>query len=223
MKRLLPLLALLLTVSGCTLFSRQTEPSPYVADARLIVASHTAVDRLLATFPATRRLDRQQPIIVASLVNIDDLQSSRLGRAIESTLRLIAERDALKRRLAETEQAVSGFRALMECTSDAVKVIDLDWQPPRDGVPRLRRTKSGVSMDAANQEVVSRIKRGQAVLVGMGIARDVIPGMHERMILHAGPPIEWERMCGPSAMTAISRMCSRKSQPDGGTFRPMLN
>ena len=30
------------------------------------------------------------------------------------------------RRLAETEQAVSGFRALMECTSDAVKVIDLD-------------------------------------------------------------------------------------------------
>jgi hypothetical protein len=45
---------------------------------------------------------------------------------------------------------------------------------------------------------VSRIKRGQAVLVGMGIARDVIPGMHDRMILHAGPPIEWERMCGPT-------------------------
>ena len=44
----------------------------------------------------------------------------------------------------------------------------------------------------------SRIKRGQAVLVGMGIARDVIPGMHDHMILHAGPPIEWERMCGPT-------------------------
>ena len=86
MKRLLPLLAVLLTVSGCTLFSRQTEPSPYVADARLIMASHTAVDRLLATIPATRRLDRQQPIIVASLVNIDDLQSSRLGRAISEQL-----------------------------------------------------------------------------------------------------------------------------------------
>jgi hypothetical protein len=25
----------------------------------------------------------------------------------------------------------------------------------------------------------------------------VIPGMHSRMILHAGPPITWERMCGP--------------------------
>jgi hypothetical protein len=32
----------------------------------------------------------------------------------------------------------------------------------------------------------------------MGSAKDVIPGMHARMILHAGPPIEWERMCGPT-------------------------
>ena len=82
--------------------------------------------------------------------------------------------------------------------SQGVQVIDLDWQPPKEGIPRLRQTRSGVSMDAANQEVVSRIKRGQAVLVGMGIARDVIPGMHDRMILHAGPPIEWSRMCGPT-------------------------
>jgi len=92
-----------------------------------------------------------------------------------------------------------GLTSMAKSVSDqGVKVIDLDWQPPKDGIRRLRQTKSGVSMDAANQEVVSRIKRGQAVLVGMGIARDVIPGMHDRMILHAGPPIEWERMCGPT-------------------------
>jgi len=79
-----------------------------------------------------------------------------------------------------------------------VKVVDIDWQPPKAGVPRLHWTRAGVSMDAANQAVVDRIQRGQAVLVGMGIARDVIPGMHKRMLLHAGPPIEWERMCGPT-------------------------
>ncbi len=78
------------------------------------------------------------------------------------------------------------------------RVIDLDWQPPREGIPRLRLTRSGVSMDAANEEVVARIQRGQAVLVGMGIARDVIPGMHDHMLLHAGPPVEWARMCGPT-------------------------
>ena len=92
-----------------------------------------------------------------------------------------------------------GLASLAKSVSDqGVKVVDIDWQPPKVEVPRLHWTKAGVSMDEANLEVVNRIQRGQAVLVGMGIARDVIPGMHKRMILHAGPPIEWERMCGPT-------------------------
>ena len=92
-----------------------------------------------------------------------------------------------------------GLASMAKSVSDqGVKVLDLDWKPPKDGIPRLRQTRSGVSIDAANQEVVDRIKRGQAVLVGMGIARDIIPCMHDHMILHAGPPIEWERMCGPT-------------------------
>ncbi len=91
-----------------------------------------------------------------------------------------------------------GLASMAKSVRDqGVKVIDLDWQPPQNGVPRLRMTQSGISMETANQEVISRIQRGQAILVGMGIAREVIPGMHARMILHAGPPIEWERMCGP--------------------------
>ena len=78
-----------------------------------------------------------------------------------------------------------------------VPVIDVDWKPPVDGVPRLRTTKTGVDIDAANEEVIKRIKAARPTLVGMGIARDVIPGMHQHMILQAGPPVTWERMCGP--------------------------
>ncbi len=62
----------------------------------------------------------------------------------------------------------------------------------------MRVTKTGVNINDANQQVVDRIKQALPVLVGMGIAKDVIPGMHDKMILHAGPPIEWERMCGPT-------------------------
>ncbi len=76
-------------------------------------------------------------------------------------------------------------------------VVSVDWQPPRDDIPRLHTTTGGIDIDAANEEVCRRIKAARPVLVGMGIARDVIPGMHRRMILHAGPPITWERMCGP--------------------------
>lgn len=91
-----------------------------------------------------------------------------------------------------------GLAGMAQSVKDqGVKVIDVAWQPPKGDCPHLHHTKTGISMDDANQQVIERIRSGQPVLVGMGIAREVIPGMHDRMILHAGPPIEWERMCGP--------------------------
>jgi hypothetical protein len=78
-----------------------------------------------------------------------------------------------------------------------VPVVEVDWKPPAAGVPHLRTTRQGIDIETANQEVCRRIQQGRPVLVGMGIAREVIPGMHDRMILHAGPPVTWERMCGP--------------------------
>ena len=78
-----------------------------------------------------------------------------------------------------------------------VKVIDLNWQPSADGIPHLFMTKKGVDIDDANTIVIQRIKQARPVLVGMGLAKDVIPGFHERLFLHAGPPISWDRMCGP--------------------------
>jgi hypothetical protein len=79
-----------------------------------------------------------------------------------------------------------------------IPVTDVDWKPPAEGVPRLRITHSGIDIEAANDEVCRRIQQGRPALAGMGIAREVIPGMHSKMILHAGPPIAWERMCGPT-------------------------
>ncbi|ACZ18650.1 DUF1116 domain-containing protein [Thermanaerovibrio acidaminovorans] len=54
-----------------------------------------------------------------------------------------------------------------------------------------------VDIDKANQEALSRLLSAQPVLVDMGLAKDVVPGMGERTLLHAGPPITWERMSGP--------------------------
>jgi len=79
-----------------------------------------------------------------------------------------------------------------------VPVQQVDWHPPAADIPRLFITKNGVDIEAANQEACQRIQNAQPVLVGMGIARDIIPGMHAKMLLHAGPPITWERMCGPT-------------------------
>jgi hypothetical protein len=81
--------------------------------------------------------------------------------------------------------------------AQGVTAVHVDWRPPPENVPRLRVTRGGIDIDAANAEVCRRIKAARPILAGMGIARDVIPGMHARLILHAGPPITWERMCGP--------------------------
>ncbi len=37
----------------------------------------------------------------------------------------------------------------------------------------------------------------EPILVDVVPAGDIVPDLHDQMILHAGPPIEWCRMCGP--------------------------
>jgi hypothetical protein len=49
---------------------------------------------------------------------------------------------------------------------------------------------------AANQEAVRRMMAGDPVLVDVAPAGEVIPGLQEKMVLHAGPPIKWQHMCG---------------------------
>ena len=49
----------------------------------------------------------------------------------------------------------------------------------------------------ANKTAVERMMTARPLLKGVATARDVIPGMRDGLILHAGPPIEWDRMSGP--------------------------
>lgn len=81
--------------------------------------------------------------------------------------------------------------------TQGVTVQHVDWHPPLEGYTPLKITRDGLDIDAINAAAVEKVRRGRPLIVGMGIARDVIPGFGERLLLHAGPPITWERMCGP--------------------------
>ena len=52
-------------------------------------------------------------------------------------------------------------------------------------------------INQANQQVLATLVGSQPVWVGCDHAINVIPGMTKNTILHAGPPIEWHRMCRP--------------------------
>jgi hypothetical protein len=54
-----------------------------------------------------------------------------------------------------------------------------------------------MDINKANQKAVDRMMEARPVLVGLGKAIDVIPGMKDNLLLHAGPPITWERASGP--------------------------
>ena len=63
-----------------------------------------------------------------------------------------------------------------------------------------------VDIEKANKEALDRLLKARPMLVGLGKAIDVMPGMKKNMILHAGPPITWDRMCGPQRGATIGAL-----------------
>lgn len=63
-----------------------------------------------------------------------------------------------------------------------------------------------VNIEQANETAVSNMMSARPILTGVATARDVIPGMRENLLLHAGPPIGWERMSGPLRVAVIGAL-----------------
>ncbi|MBU0928119.1 MAG: DUF1116 domain-containing protein [Spirochaetes bacterium] len=87
--------------------------------------------------------------------------------------------------------------------SEGARAVHVDWRPPAGGdgkaIAALDAIAAGTTVDVekANAEAVRRILAAEPTVVGIGVAKDVVPGMARDLILHAGPPVTWERMCGP--------------------------
>jgi hypothetical protein len=85
------------------------------------------------------------------------------------------------------------------CDQYSPPAVQVDWRPPVEVLPESETilAKRAAKIEKANQKALEIILSGTPKLVGLDIARNVIPGMTENTILHAGPPITWDRMCGP--------------------------
>lgn len=90
-----------------------------------------------------------------------------------------------------------------DIVAQGAPAVHLDWRPPGGGkaelvaiLDRLAEPALAERIAKANEEAVRRIVQSHPVLVGFGRAIDVVPRMTKTTILHAGPPISWERMNG---------------------------
>ncbi|MGO9645657.1 MAG: DUF1116 domain-containing protein [Candidatus Bathyarchaeia archaeon] len=52
-------------------------------------------------------------------------------------------------------------------------------------------------IEEANRNAAELMMEANPVWVDIGLALNMIPGMKEEMLLHAGPPVQWEKMSGP--------------------------
>ncbi len=91
-----------------------------------------------------------------------------------------------------------------------VEVIQLDWQPAAGGNMALLKALDKLAMNErvqeANARAVEIMLSANPILVDIDAASKVIPGMTRYTILHSGPPITWERMCGPMQGAVIGAL-----------------
>ena len=95
---------------------------------------------------------------------------------------------------------LSGFAA--DFAAQGTPVVQVDWRPPAQGKQHLvdilaRLGAHEEAIAKANAEALRRMLAANPVLVDVRPAGEVIRGLGGNVLLHSGPPVAWERMCGP--------------------------
>ena len=100
-------------------------------------------------------------------------------------------------------------------------VTSVDWTPPAGGDPDLAALLDRLKgCDSPNDRAVESLVSARPVWEDVAPAREAIPGMDEDTILHAGPPVTWERMCGPMRGAVIGALIyEKRARTPGGAER----
>lgn len=120
--------------------------------------------------------------------------------AAEPTKTTPVDLETVKKPLSAINVGLESFAETL--VAQGVPTVHVDWRPSAGGNEKMmnlleRLQDHQETIEKANQQTVERMMEARPVLLGVGRAIDVIPGMRDDLLLHAGPPITWERMAGP--------------------------
>lgn len=109
-----------------------------------------------------------------------------------------------------------------------IAVEDLEWRPPAGGDQRRGRRLAELTADPrveqANSEAIARVLAAQPLLVAFLPAAEAMPALAgDRILLHAGPPIAWEAMCGPMRGAALGAVVLEGWAPDLDAAQALLD
>ena len=91
-----------------------------------------------------------------------------------------------------------------------VSVLNVDWCPPADGDLNLNEILKTINFDQdllkrinnANKMAIERVKNANPQIVDIDSAKEALE-LPIHTILHSGPLIEWDRMCGPQKRAVL--------------------
>lgn len=78
------------------------------------------------------------------------------------------------------------------------------------------------TIDDANRAVIQKIVAASPVLLDVAPAKDVIPELTGRVLLHAGPPIRWENMTNPMQGSCVGAVLFEGWANDEAQARELL-
>ncbi|RKX87283.1 MAG: hypothetical protein DRP58_03095, partial [Spirochaetes bacterium] len=94
--------------------------------------------------------------------------------------------------------------------NEGVSAIQVQWKPPAGGnkeiaglLEKLDVIREKVDVAGANKKAAEIINNGKPTVVDISTAGKAIPGMRKNLFLHAGPPVTWDRMSGPTRGAVI--------------------
>ncbi len=106
------------------------------------------------------------------------------------------------------------------------KSVQYTWRPVAGGNKKLIRILNKLakleSVAAANQQVIERMRDSQPFLVDVVPAKSVIPVLNRRVLLHAGPPIQYSEMTGPMQGSCVGAALFEGWAKDEAEARRML-
>lgn len=104
--------------------------------------------------------------------------------------------------------------------------VQYDWKPAAGGDKRLIRILNALAkiaeIETANNAVIDKMKNAQPFLVDVVPAKSVIGILNDKVLLHAGPPIEYKNMTGPMQGSCIGAVLFEGWAPDENSARELL-
>jgi succinyl-CoA synthetase alpha subunit len=104
--------------------------------------------------------------------------------------------------------------------------VQYDWKPVAGGNKKLIKILNKLSkiqeIETFNRDVIDRMKSSQPFLVDVVPAKSVIDILNGKVLLHAGPPIEYKNMTGPMQGSCIGAILFEGWAEDESGARALL-